>query len=993
LYALGAGTYSGSGTFTSLSPGSYVLHIKDANLCVKDTTVVVPDAPPTLLQFNIHKPLCDTFSNGSVIITAYNSVGPYTYARGSGAYSANDTFAALAAGTYTFHIKNGNGCIKDTTLTLVDSSVIHASLGITPVLCHAGTGAINIIGTGGYPAYSYAYNANPFVSTSSFTLVAGTYVMHIKDVNSCHFDTTVTLTQPTAIAITTADTNVHCNGASTGIIVVSATGGTPSYLYDIASGAYGASNVFTGLPAGTHVIGVKDINGCIYTDTVTLTQPSAIHIDSVISQLPRCNGGADGTMRIYASGGIAPYTYANGTGTYSTLSLFTGLSAGSYTLHVQDANGCIKDTTLTLNQPTMVVPSAVVKKSVCGTLANGKVTLGATGGTAPYTYALGTGTFGTSGIFSPLAAGAYTFHIKDAHGCIGDTIITVTDSLTLSALFTLTPALCYNQASGIINVTGTGGVSPYTYSLGTAPYSGVHLFTGLLAGTYAIHLRDTNGCQFDTAVALTQPTFITPSIAITQPSCNGYADGIVVVGATGGTPGYTYSYDNGGYSATTTYSGQVAGIDSVWIRDANGCVHDTVFTISQPDRIIFTDIAKTDISCYGGSDGTVTITGSGATPPYSYALNAIPWQSSNVFGGLQAGLEFVRIQDSHGCEVDTNIVLTQPAKLLFTTVDTLNPTCPGYKDGSATLSATGGTLPYTYSDDNVIFAAANAFTALPAGSYIFAVKDAKGCSIDTTLTFKGIPQIIIDSTRITPPLCYGAANGSIHLSASGGAQPLAYQFNGSGPKTNNAVYDNLRAGSYAIIITDSRNCQTDTTVAVSQPDPVAITDSVTPNECNGTVLIGAVAATVSGGTGPYTYLWNNNPSWIDAAITGLPNGKYTLVVKDANNCTNTDTAEVQYNDCCVPFLPNAFTPNGDGKNEIYRFRFNGDMFVVRFSIYNRFGQEVYTLTNTANLDQGWDGKYLGVNAEMGVYYYYAKIICGNKGDHVKEMKGDVTLIR
>lgn len=564
----------------------------------------------------------------------------------------------------------------------------------------------------------------------------------------------------------------------------------------------------------------------------------------------------------------------------------------------------------------------------------------------------------------------------------------------MSGVFIITRALCYNQASGSINVTGAGGSSPYSYAINTGVFSATHLFGGLLAGSDSIHLKDANGCKFDTSVTVTQPALIVPGIAITPPLCNGAIDGSVNVSATGGTPAFTYSYDGETYTATSTFTGLAAGTDSVKVKDANGCIHDTTFIITQPGRIRFTAVIPTNISCFDGADGTVTITGSGATPPYMYGLNTIPWQTGDEFTGVAAGLQLVKIKDANGCEIDTNVTLTQPTKLLFSSLDSLNPTCPGYKDGQVAIAATGGTIAYAYSDDGATFGATGAFAALAAGVFTFTVKDADGCTIDTTITLTGLPQIVVDNIQVNPASCFRAKDGSVSVTASGGAQPLQYQFNGDNQKTSNTLYTKLNSGDYPIVITDSRNCSLQTDALVPQPDSMVIVDSVTPNECYGLGKNGTVAANVTGGTQPYTYLWSGDSAQAtNAEITGLANGKYTVWVKDANNCTDSSTADVQYNDCCTPAIPNAFTPNDDGKDDIFRLLFFGDMYIVRFSVYNRFGQEVYNLTNTSDQTKGWDGKFLGVNAEMGTYYYYAKIICGNKGDHIKELKGDLTLIR
>ncbi len=993
LYAIGAGAFGSSGTFTGLTPGTYTLHIKDANNCLKDTIVTVPNATPILMSISIRRPLCDTFTNGVVTITAYNSVGPYTYALGAGLFSSTNTFTPLGAGTYTFHVKNANGCVVDTTLTLIDSITVHGTLSIAPILCNGGTATVTVTGTSGISPYTYAYNTNPFVPSGIFSIPAGAYTFHVHDVNLCHFDTAITLTQPTAITITPVLTNILCNGASTGVVVVNAVGGTPGYTYNIDGGVYGASNIFSGLTAGIHIVNVKDINGCIYTDTVTLTQPAAIRIDSVVMIKPSCNGLSDGSITVYSSGGVSPFNYAINAGAFSTSHTFSGLPAGSYILHVKDANGCVKDTTVNMLQPAIIAPSAFVTPSICQTLANGKVTLSATGGTPAYTFAVGAGAYTTSGIFTPLAAGTYAFHVKDANGCVKDTTITVTDSLHIHATFIITPALCFNQASGSIDVSGTGGVSPYLYALGTGTYSPVHLFTGLLAGAFTFHIKDVNGCKNDTTASLTQPPAIAPNITITDPTCNGYSNGSVVITTAGGTAPFNYSWNGGLFSAISSLASISAGTDSVSIKDANGCIFDTVITVGQPARIHFANLVVTDVFCFGGADGTVNVTGSGATPPYSYAVNASAWQAASFFTGLSAGTITVKIRDNNGCELDTMVNLNQPPALKITSADTTNPTCEGYKDGSVTLHSAGGTPPYTWSDDNINFSASASFTALGEGSYTFILKDANGCTADTTITLTGLPHIFVDSTGITEPLCYGSKDGIIVVAAGGGVSPFTYKLGAPSVVNTTGIFKGLGSAGYVVTITDSRNCIKDTSLTMRQPDALSVTTTVFPNECKGSDNKGGVLANVSGGTQPYSYAWNTSPPAITAGITGLANGYYTVWVKDAHNCGDTARSEVVYDNCCTPFIPNAFTPNGDGKNDQFRILFKGDMLIVIFSVYNRFGQQVYSISNTNDQTLGWDGKFEGVDAEMGTYYYYAKIICGNKANHVVELKGDITLIR
>ena len=989
-YAIGAGTYAAANTFTALSSGTYTLHIKDANGCIKDTTIVVPNPTPTLAHIAIRKPLCNTQANGEVVIAGYNSIAPYTYALASGAYSANDTFNSLAAGTYTFHIKNTNGCILDTTLSLVDSEILYASVAITNVLCYGGaSGTVTLTGTGGFAPYTYAYNTNPFSATNTFTLPIGSYTIHVHDTEACYFDTTVFITQPTPLTLTAATTNVSCYGGNNGAVTITGVGGTPAYQYELNSGIYVLSSTFTALSSGTDVLHIKDANGCTQTDTITITQPTAVSINTVTFVMPTCNAGTDGSFTITASGGTSPYTYAYDAGTFAASSSISGLSSGTYTLHVKDANGCTHDTTVTLSQPAAIVPSAAVRKSVCSTLANGEVILSATGGTAGYTYAMGAGAYTTTAAFTPLAAGTYTFHIKDTHGCIKDTSITITDSLSISGTLTISPALCYDQASGSISVSGTGGTSPYTYALGAGTYASGSTFSALAAAAYTIHIKDANGCIHDTGVSVGQPSNILPSLTVTHPLCYGYADGSLSVSATGGTPAYTFAMGESAYSTSTTFSGLPATTDTILIKDANGCIHDTIVTITQPTPLAVAGLTGSNVKCNGDTSGTVTVTATGATAPYMYAANAGTFQTGNTFSGFAVGTQLIHIKDANGCTLDTSIRLTQPNALAYISADTVDPTCQGFTDGSVILLMTGGTLPYAYSDNGTTFGTNNNFTSLSEGVYNFFVTDSNHCVADTTITLTGYPHIVVDNVTITEPSCFGAANGGISLTATGGVQPLLYDISNQGEVTT-STFSNLAAISYIIEITDSKGCKKDTTVDIPQPDSLHIITALTLNDCIGLDNGGAVTVTIQGGTEPYTYLWNTTPALTTPALTGLPNGSYSVLVTDANNCIGEATADIVYNDCCKPFIPSAFTPNGDGHNDVFHIRFKGDITLLEFSIYNRFGQQVFT---TTNVDEGWDGKFAGNFQDIGTYFYYVKMICGNRNDHVLELKGDVTLIR
>lgn len=967
--------------------------------------MTLADAPAIMDSVTLTKPPCNYYNNGSITIVAYNSSGPYQYAMGAGSYSSSGVFTGLYSGTYLIHIMNALGCIKDTTVVVPDSLKIKASAVINNILCNGdSTGSITISASGAFgPPYTYSLNSGPYGSSNVFSnLKAGSYTIYLHDTELCYFDTLITLTQPTLLTYSHTITNVDCYGNASGSITESGSGGTSPYRYSKngSSGPFTTSGSFTGLTAGTYNIGVRDANGCTKYDTVVVTQPTQLLISRIDSILPSCNSSTDGSYTITASGGTTAYSYGIDAGTYGTSSTLGGLAAGVHVLHLKDAHGCKVDSTLNMSQPTPIVPSAQVAKSTCKNLANGKVIISATGGTGPYTYAVGVGTFSTTPTFTPLASGTYTFHIKDSHGCTKDTIVTVADSLNITATFVLKDALCYQDSSAYIVVFPTGGVSPYTYARGVKPYQVNDTLGKLTAGTYAVHIKDNIGCIKDTTATVGQATNILPAVTITIPTCYGYNDGFVVISASGGTPTYKYALGSGTFGTSGTFTTLATGTYTFHVQDINNCLHDTTVTVLQPPKLLIDSIKVTNVKCYGDNSGTATVYARGGTPSYTYAYDTRSFATVTLLTGINVGPHIIHVKDANGCTHDSTVTLIQPAKLYFHIDTLINPTCENYHDGYVRLHASGGTKPFLYAMNAGTLGTDTAFKKLPENTYTFHIVDSNNCKDDTTFNLVGYPHIIVNSMNIQPVSCFGYHDGTLDLSISGGVKPLNYRIAGYVVKPEyfwdttqaqaTSVWTKLVAGQYVVIIKDNKGCEKDTSMVMSEPGKIQLNTAVTPNDCIGLDNGGAVSVIVTGGTMPYQYMWSTDPPSRDSVLSGMQNGHYMVWVHDANNCNDSVAAIVQYDDCCKPYVPNAFTPNGDGLNDVFRLKFKGDMKLLEFSVYNRFGTRVYY---TQHLEQGWDGNWNGVPQDLGTYFYYIKAICGNKGDHTIELKGDVTLVR
>lgn len=990
-YAIGTGSFGSVNTFSNLPGGYQTFKVKDQNECVKDTLVQLINPPPIHANVNFVQPPCNYFNSGVITVNAINGKPPYLYALDAGSFSSTNTYSGLYSGSYTLHIKDSNSCTMDTLVVLPDSIKVHANTTITNILCNSdSTGVITLSGYGATAPYKYRLNPGSFGSSGTFnSLPAATHSFRIEDTNKCYLDTSITLTEPARLNAATNLTNVLCHGDSTGVINAGASGGVSPYRYALGGGSYTSTSTFNNLPAGTYTIHIKDTNDCIRDTSITLTQPTEIKFGNLPITDPTCYSASNGQVVINSSGGVNPHTYAIGTSTFSSVSTFGGLTAGTYIFYVKDSNSCVKDTSLTLTQPPRVVPSAAIKNSTCSPLDDGQVTLGATGGVPGYRYAVGPGSYSTNPVFTSLAAGTYTFHVRDVNNCIIDTIITVNDSIIVNGSFNIVDALCKDSSSGSISVSGTDGVSPYTYAINSGTYSGSPVFSGLKAATYIIHIKDKIGCKLDTSLVVDEPTQLRiAAMTITEPSCHGYVDGKATITPQGGTPIYQYAYNTSPYNTGSGFGNLGAGTYTFRVKDLNNCYTDTIVTIGEPTELKYT-LQVTDILCNGDSTGKVQVNGSGGTPPYTYAYDTKTFQNSSLLTGMKAGLRVIKMKDSMGCIKDSNVFIKEPAKLLLVNPSITNPTCEGYPDGAVKIYGNGGVSPYNYTVDNGTFGNNNFFQQLKEGAHTFSVKDANNCVYDTSITLIGYPHILFDNIESLPVSCFGSSDGQLIVYASGGIQPLTYKIGNEAAGTDNK-FNNLLSGKHTITIIDSAGCMKDSTVYVETPDKLATEMIVTPNKCEGIDDDGAIEAKVTGGTKPYKYEWSTMPATFGDRISGMPNGTYTVFVTDYNECADTAEATIIYNNCCIVFVPDAFTPNNDGKNDVIHVRVKGDFVLKRFSIYNRFGERVF---QTANIADGWDGIHAGNMQDLGTYNYYIEGICGNEGKKEVSYKGTIILVR
>ncbi|MFM9055739.1 MAG: choice-of-anchor J domain-containing protein, partial [Bacteroidota bacterium] len=482
----------------------------------------------------------------------------------------------------------------------------------------------------------------------------------------------------------------------------------------------------------------------LYIDNIRLQGTSGCNATIALNQAnTRCIGQSTGSINATMNGGTGTITYTLSPGGISNSSgVFTGLSAGNYTVTAVDANQCSVSGSATIGYQYTVNATASYTNIQCfGTTST--VTVNGSGGVSPYS---GTGTFTVS-------AGNYTYTITDANGCQASTSVSISQPVQLIASSTNTVINCFGGTS-VVTVSATGGTSPYT---------GAGTFT-VSAGIYTFTVTDANGCTASTNKVIQQPSQLVANSSAGSISCFGGSTSASIT-ATGGTSPYS---GTGNYPVT-------AGTSTFTVTDQNGCTANTSITIGQPSELNVTASASA-IACFGGQS-TVTVSASGGTPPYSGTVNF----------NRSAGAQSFTVTDATGCSKTISITINQPAAITPTIIAT-GPTtfCAG---GSVILSAPSGYSAYSWSNGST----ALSITTGVAGSYQVTVTDGSGCTgtsahvtvivnpiLTATITISSnAPATIISSTTIT----------FTATSTNGGSAPV-YQWmkNGSPVGTNSFTY-------------------------------------------------------------------------------------------------------------------------------------------------------------------------------------------------------------
>ncbi len=874
---------------------------------------------------------------------------------------------------------------------------------VTNPTCAYNNGGFMVTATGGTAPYSYSSSvAREKNNTGIFGgLAAGTYDLTVQDSKGKIAKDSVKLTGPgTFPYFTSAIVNATACNSNNGQVTLTPAGGTPPYQYSINDGAsFQSSNVFGNLAPGSYSIMIEDANGCItapwsaigvsyanfqvwsHASFVNVAAPSCGVTMTVTPSAPAC--GNNNTLAVTnTSGGTPPYLYSIDGGGLAALPPggFSGLSPGTHTVTVQDNAGTSTSYTYTFANDCAITTTQT--PSTCGG-NSGTLTVGTAGGIPPLSYSIDGTNFQASPTFTNLAKGSYTVLVKDAHG-----VITYGSGNVVAVCFgvgaSTKPSIC-DQSTGSINANAVNGFPVYSYSLDNVTWQPTGVFTGLAGGYYTVYATDSHGQTAKTTVAISDTCMIFDTVV--QTARCGNANGQITITTTGGTSPYQYSTTGGvNWSPANTFTDPslAPGTYTIGVKDAHGNI--ATVSVVVPNVAGPQVSAKPTAASCANNDGTIQLFITGGTSPFNTVFSgSLALMGQTQWTGLAQGTYGIAVTDQNGC-MDSTIVLVPATDSLQITADTVPATCQGVP---VQLPVTSNGASYAWSPASGLSDASiiNPVATPPATTSYIVTATLGTCTRTDTVTVTVLPAPI----AVAGPSDTVCPGKSAQLQGSGGIQYLWSPGGSLNDSTiaNPMVDSALSTVTYRLSVKDANGCwsmdSAATTVVVSQPKVFAGNDTA--------VIIGQplqLNAIDESNSGFTSYVWSppqglSNPDIANPTTVVTGDITYIVLATTPLGCSAMDTIVIGAATTEALRVPNAFTPNNDGHNDLLRVIGYGIQSLKFFRVYDRWGRLVYASSQT---EAGWDGTVGGQPAPAGTYVWSAEAV----DYHGKPMEGRGTVI-
>jgi gliding motility-associated-like protein len=1000
-YAWSVNVASVSGANATVTqPGTYTVTVTAANGCKGSTNVLVAlNNTPPIPQ--VAAPPAITCANpvATLTITSSNStLNNYAWSTNVNS-TAGNTATTLSPGVYSVtitRIDNGCSALAQFAVTQdITAPVAVLNTDLNTLTCTNPTA--NLIAFGA-DQYTWSINATTPSNNTAQATASGIYTVTATSAgNGCTASTTILIGQDVQVPQATATVvNVGCNGALTGSVDLSVNVANATYLWNNGS----LSEDLSSVGVGGYTCVITGANGCTSSISVIAEQNSPISSTFDVYNV-RCNGGNDGRIHPIPTGGTQPYTYSWSNGPLVGDNL--NLTSATYTVTITDAAGCIGTASAIVLQPQVLAPLATqTAPTLCNGTGDGQGVVNIVGGVSPYEVLWDSQE--SSAVAVHLNAGTHTVKVTDANQCTIIATVNITEpDVLVASLINTTIAKCFNTPTGAMKVGVTGGTPQYRFAWSDGTFSTASATSpsaeniALIAGAYYVTVTDYNGCSASTSGVVTQPTIIYTGVTAQTPAtCALSTDAKATGVASGGTPAqpgsvYSYRWDSGETSNPAV--NLTRGTHTVTATDGNGCTASAQFNVQGPDAITLNLQRIDNVTCNGLSNGAVRIALVGGTPSYLYTWSN--GQTTPQATNLPAGLHTVTVTDANGCTVNPLVFnVTQPAPLVISAMTPQNPACNAGNSGKITVTAVGGTLPYSYNWLGGAFG--QPLYNLGAGDYTVTVTDANQCTTTRMATITE-PTPVAASVTIQDAKCYGARDGRIDVATvpGGGTPPYSYSLDGISFTSNN-YFVGVPAGVYTAYVQDAFGCEVEVPATVaSQPQiQLTVSDDVAINLGQSTQLQATISSALT-----YNLVWTpantlNDPTSAAPIATPRNTTQYKVVVTDALGCTAKEKVKVTVLKDRHVYVPTCFTPNGDGTNDYFSVFGGVDVERIKaFKVFDRWGEQMYEGKDFAPNDArfSWDGRLNGSLLNPGVFVYYIQIEF--KDGEVEEFKGDVTLMK
>lgn len=788
-------------------------------------------------------------------------------------------------------------------------------------------------------------------------------------------------------------------GTGTIIVAVPPGSGVPPYQYSINGGPLQLSNIFTGLVQGIYSIHVQDQGTCTSDFTTTVTQNNTLSANTSTTATS-CATANNGSITITPTSGIAPFTFSLDGGAPQTGSVpytFTNVSSGLHNIVITDGSSCISNPIpVTVAVGPGLLTNVLPTSTSCDGASNGSITITPLNGVSPFTFSLDGAapqTGAASYTFANVSEGLHTIVTADASGCITNPVpVTISAGPVLTTTASKTDVLCNAGATGSITVAvPTIGTPPYQYSLDNINWQASNVFTGLTANTYTVYFRESNGCQGSTGITISEPSVLLATSSSVPVICNGQNNGIIIVTPSGGVSPYQYSIDGGLNWQSSNVFNVAANSYTVLVKDANQCIVSQPITVTEP-LALSANAVTVNASCDGGNDGTITITAIGGNASYEYSIdNGVSWQSSNIFN-VSPNTYAILVRDNLGCSYPFTATVGLTNNLTFT--PQTDPTICESK--SAQLQLVSNATQYSWLPTAGL---SNTSIANPVANPIVTTQ----YTVTATLGRCSANDIVVVNVNPAPTpdagkdavICYGQ---TYTLQGSGGVQytwtPSTYlnSTTGVSPVSNPA-----KTITYTLArVVDANGCESLTTddVVVDVTPPIKVTtlpyDTVGyPGDQFELKAIAAVPAANIFLWSPATRLSNSK---VFNPVVTIGNIKddivYQVTATTAAGCKGEGYVRIRVYKGPDIYVPTAFTPNGDGKNDKFTPFPVAMKSITYFKVFNRWGQQIFS---SSGLNKGWDGTIGGIEQPTGTYVWMIQGI--TKDNKTVTKKGTITLIR